>query len=165
MITGIATTDINNHHVIELTQNMKSPLTSSFWFLRGICEDTNVVTDYDTWRRLCKFEEIPTNVPVFINIDPQLILKKFPFTPVTIIGTQLVERNLKVVDRLIHVQYRELANTITPDKFPFPNMKPNKLAVLPHFDLYEYVINDNEYIVDLSLPAPRDTASQGHQAV
>jgi len=153
MITAIVTTDLNNHHLFEMTQIMLSPMTNSYWFVRGICEGSNIVTDYDTWRKMSKLEEIPSNVPVFINVNPVQISKKFQLTPVTIISNTLAVTHLPDVDRIIHVKYRDplsKTNLKSTTQFPFPDVEKNTLAVLPHFDLIEYVVKEANYDVDLS---------------
>jgi hypothetical protein len=152
MITGIVATDIDNHHLIELSQTMLSPMTNSFWFVRGICEGTSVLSDYITWKKLSKMEEIPASVPVFINMDPALIKRKFPLTSLTMIGNQLVESHMQDVDRLLHIRYREvmLPSQMNDDRtFPFPDLPKNTLAMMPYFDIFEYVINEPSYEIEL----------------
>lgn len=152
MITGIVATDITNHHLIELSQIMLSPLTNSFWFIRGICEGTSVVSDYNTWKKLSKLEEIPASVPVFLNMDPSFIKKKFPLTSLTMVGNQLVEQHLKDVDRLLHIRYREVlpeSHVLSDRPFPFPEMAKSTLAIMPYFDIFEYVINEPNYEIEL----------------
>lgn len=144
MITGVITTDANGHSPIKFSTTMLSPFTNSYWFIRGICEQANVVTDNETWKRLAPTEEIPTDVSVFINSDPSVIIHKFPTSPIVILGNNICQKHLDIIDRLVHVCYRGSADTVSEYKFPLPKTRRNLLAATPHYQLFDYILKESE---------------------
>jgi hypothetical protein len=146
MITGIVSTDGNGYHLTELSPVMLAAMTNSYWFIRGFCEGTNVVTDYKTWKMLSRIEEIPVNVSTFLNVAPKIVSAKFPLTHVTVLGNKLVEEQLDNLTRIVHVHYKEKLSSDminTNRVFPFPDVKPNILGILPHFQLKEYILKED----------------------